>query len=119
MLIGRNLHKKSREVSIKTRSTPASLSFNGQATEPTNIKWSIVNVHFSCITLVQCLHSKSDVMQKQVFLLTVQGNRMPELQHNKLLIHPNVKKNQYLDIGDYVLISISLKSLLLLLFSLS
>ena len=38
MLISRNLHDKSSEVSIKTRSTPASLSFNGQAT----VKWSIV-----------------------------------------------------------------------------
>ena len=32
MLVGRNLPKKSSEVSIKTRSTPASLSFKGQAT---------------------------------------------------------------------------------------
>ena len=33
MLISRNLHKKSSEVSIKRRSTPASLSFKGQATK--------------------------------------------------------------------------------------
>ena len=33
---------KSREVSIKTRSTPASLSFNGQATKHTTVKWSIL-----------------------------------------------------------------------------
>ena len=30
MLISANLHKKSSDVSIKTRSTPASLSFIGQ-----------------------------------------------------------------------------------------
>ena len=41
MLIRRNLHIKSSEVSIKTRSTPASLSFKGQATKHTTIKWSI------------------------------------------------------------------------------
>ena len=41
MLISRNLHKKSSELSIKTRSTPASLSFKGQATKHTTLKWSI------------------------------------------------------------------------------
>ena len=44
MLISRNLHNKSSEVSIKTRSTPASLSFNGQATKHTTVKWSIAIV---------------------------------------------------------------------------
>ena len=39
--VSRNLHKKSSEVSIKTRSTPASLSFKGQATKHTTVKWSI------------------------------------------------------------------------------
>ena len=33
MLISRNLHMERSEVSIKTRSTPASLSFKGQATK--------------------------------------------------------------------------------------
>ena len=33
MLISRNLHKKTREVSIQTRSPPASLLFEGQATK--------------------------------------------------------------------------------------
>ena len=32
---------KSSEVSIKTRSTPASLSFKGQATKHITVKWSI------------------------------------------------------------------------------
>ena len=32
---------KSSKVSIKTRSTPASLSFKGQATKHTTVKWSI------------------------------------------------------------------------------
>ena len=55
MLISRHLHNKSSEVSIKTRSTPASLSFNGQATKHTTVKWSIPgyvlgkdNREFSC-----------------------------------------------------------------------
>ena len=46
MLISRNLHKKSSEVSIKTRSPPASLSFKGQATKHTTVKWSIALVAF-------------------------------------------------------------------------
>ena len=32
--------EKSREVSIKTRSPPASLSFNGHATKQVTVKWS-------------------------------------------------------------------------------
>ena len=40
ILISSNLHK-SREVSIKTRSTPDSFSFKGQATKHTVVKWSI------------------------------------------------------------------------------
>ena len=47
MLISKNLHKKSSEVSIKTRSTPASLSFIGQVTKQTTVKWTIcrLSVH--------------------------------------------------------------------------
>ena len=41
MLISRNLHMKSSEVSIKTRSSPASLSFKDQALLRTQ-KWSIL-----------------------------------------------------------------------------
>ena len=33
---------KNSEVSIKTSSTPASLSFKGQVTRHTTVKWSIV-----------------------------------------------------------------------------
>ena len=35
--------KQSSEVSIKARSTPASLSFTGQVTKHTTVKWSIVS----------------------------------------------------------------------------
>ena len=42
MLVTRNLHKKSSEVSIKTRSPPASLSFKGQATKHTTVEWSVI-----------------------------------------------------------------------------
>ena len=34
------------EVSIKTRSPPASLSFKGQATKQETVKWSICSVHW-------------------------------------------------------------------------
>ena len=56
MLISKNLHKKGSEVSIKTRSTPASLSFIGQVTKHTTVKWTIKFVldelFVSCINLV-------------------------------------------------------------------
>ena len=42
MLISRNLHEKGNEVSIITRSPPASLSFKGQITKHTTVKRSIV-----------------------------------------------------------------------------
>ena len=41
MLISTNVHEKSREVSIKTKSPPASYSFKGVATKHTTVKWSI------------------------------------------------------------------------------
>ena len=46
-----DLHNKSSEVCIKTRSTPASLSFKGQVTEQTTVKWSVrekVNLVLGC-----------------------------------------------------------------------
>ena len=41
---------KSREVSIKTRSPPASLSFKGQATKQETVKWSIYKHKFKVLT---------------------------------------------------------------------
>jgi len=41
MLISSNLHKKRSEVSIKTGSAPASLSFGGRAARHTTVKWPI------------------------------------------------------------------------------
>ena len=41
MLTEFHLHKKSSEVSIKTKSTPASLSIQGQDTKHTTVKWPI------------------------------------------------------------------------------
>ena len=46
MLISRNLHKKSSEVSIKAKSTPDSLSFKGQETKDTTVKWSITHCNY-------------------------------------------------------------------------
>ena len=42
MLISKSLHKKRRKGSIKTRSIPASLSFIGQVTKHTTVKWTIL-----------------------------------------------------------------------------
>ena len=43
MLTSLHLHKISSEVSIKTRSTPASLSIQGQDTKHTTVKWPIIS----------------------------------------------------------------------------
>ena len=45
MLISRNLPKVGSEISIKRRSTPASLSFKGQPTKHTIVKWSTRRLH--------------------------------------------------------------------------
>ena len=42
VIISKNLHKKGNEVSIKTKSTPASLSLTGQVTKHTTVKWTII-----------------------------------------------------------------------------
>ena len=44
MIISRNLHKKSSEVFIKTKSTPAALSLKGKETKHTTVKWSHIAV---------------------------------------------------------------------------
>ena len=48
MLISRNSHtsKRSSQVSTKTRSTPASLLFKGQATKNTTVKIMVYCLHF-------------------------------------------------------------------------
>ena len=51
MLITRNLHKKNREVSVKTRSPPASFSFKGQAAKHATIKWSIKSMSGHFVTI--------------------------------------------------------------------
>ena len=43
MLMSRNLHKKSSEVSVKTRSPPATFSFKGQTNKHVTVKWTIVS----------------------------------------------------------------------------
>ena len=62
MLISRNLHVKSSEVSIKTRSTPASLSFKGQATKHTTVKCA-ASLVFGCLShcLLCCFLPSSGV----------------------------------------------------------
>ena len=43
---------KSSEVSIKTRSTPASLTIQGQVTKDTTVKWSIKELFLNTETIV-------------------------------------------------------------------
>ena len=63
MLITRNLHMKRSKVSIKTRSTPASLTFKGQATKHTTVKWSIG--HFGKYHNTLCLSPQ--ILHKHCF----------------------------------------------------
>ena len=53
-----SLHKKSSEVSIKTRSPPASISFKGQATKHTTVEWSILKV----LQFVLSIYSRSIII---------------------------------------------------------
>ena len=50
MLISGNLHTKRSEISIKTCSTPTSLSFKGQATKHTTVKWSILYTDYAVVS---------------------------------------------------------------------
>ena len=54
---------KSSEVSIKTWSTPASLTIQGQVTKDTTVKWS-VHTHQTSL-LLTCIHkSENDTRPK-------------------------------------------------------
>ena len=50
MFLCKNLRKKSSEVCIITRSTPASLSFKGQVTKDTTVKRSIASYYCAVTT---------------------------------------------------------------------
>ena len=58
------------EVSIKTRSTPASLSFKGQATKHTTVKWSIIGGRDGAVVSEHSCLQKEDICSKlnEVFL---------------------------------------------------
>ena len=60
---------KSSKVSIKTRSTPASLSFKGQATKHTTVKWSID------LVMIQTLFSITDYL----LVFMKKGNLVPRV----------------------------------------
>ena len=80
MLTCRNLHKKSSDVSIKSRSTPASLSFKGQATKHTTVKFAVVcscflqNHNFGNFTLLFFRVQHSPVL-----------NSLAHVQHDSFL----------------------------------
>ena len=64
---------KSSKVSIKTRSTPASLSFKGQATKHTTVKWSFVTQTFPILKLIR--HSDGGLaLKKSASLSLHHGN---------------------------------------------
>ena len=61
MLISRNLHIKSSEVLIKTRSTAASLSFKGQATKPTTVKIMVYRPLPNCVRTNEQRRGREDL----------------------------------------------------------
>ena len=79
MLISKNLHKKGTEVSIKTKSTPASLSFIGQVTKHTTVKWTIALNFMKPTTTSNNVTSRS--LESSVFGLC-QSNISPKFPHS-------------------------------------
>ena len=82
---------KSSEVSIKTRSTPASLSFKGPATKHTTVKWSIVTdilQHFPIFSFVSNYCDGPLENKKGVFLRDRSANKREKLNNalHKILI---------------------------------
>ena len=52
MLNSRDLDQKSSKISIKTRSSLASFSFKGLATQHITVKWSFENAYFKFIGML-------------------------------------------------------------------
>ena len=52
------LNERSREVCVKTRSPPASLTFIGQVTKHTTVKWPIVKSVHPLLLRVKCCRSE-------------------------------------------------------------
>ena len=100
MLISKNLHKKGSEVSIKTRSTPASLSFKGQVTKHTTVKWTIgisnSNVDI-CADDTTIWETNSDPLLIQRGLQDSLDRTSRWLSLNNMV--PNTKKTKHLIIG--------------------
>ena len=63
MLISRNLQKKRREVYVKIRLTPTSLSFKDQATMHTTVKWSIQMKHSIDQAMLLWMNGKKPLKQ--------------------------------------------------------
>ena len=65
---------KSSKVSNKTRSTPASLSFKGQASKHTTVKWSIAGVPGSeFVDRLRGLSRTAATMLKSTFVINFFG----------------------------------------------
>ena len=77
MRISGNLHTESREVSIKTRWTPDSISLKGQPTKQTQkvlsltLLFSSLNLHTVCgiLCLLEATHAQGDNLCARNFLL--------------------------------------------------
>ena len=100
LLISKNLHKKGTEVSIETRSTPASLSFKGQVTKHTTVKWTIgisnsnVDIYSDDTTNWE---TNSDPLPIKRGLQDSLDRTSRWLSMNKMV--PNTKKTKHLIIG--------------------
>ena len=87
-----DLHNKSSEVCIKTRSPAASLPFKGQVTEQTTVKWSIVSQNAVCSDQVKlknvetysrcCLHYHNYKRLCVNIVVTLQHDITSEIKRN-------------------------------------
>ena len=72
---------KSSEVSIKTRSTPASLTIQGQVTKDTTVKWPVASATRKVIR-ENCYSDKGKIHRKSFFHTK---SFYPQLQDSKKL----------------------------------
>ena len=84
-----HLHEKSREVCIKTRSTPASLPFKGQVTEQTTVKWSTA---WSFLLAVCRPHRRA---RKHARLVHILVNNTRDKMTDSTLIYTEVSSSIY------------------------
>ena len=94
MLTSLHLHiKKSSEVSIKTRSTPASLSIQGQDTKHTTVKWSISRMWVA--SYADALWACHEFLPHERLLQRALTSVLHQLAFVLLIANDKLRKNAY------------------------